>query len=218
LLDFGIAKLLTPGQDSTETTAPGEERLTPICASPEQTDGRTITEASDVYALGALLYEMLSGQKPHTFSTAHPSRAEVARVVREQEPPPPSAVAAEPRIGRLLRGSLDAIVMKALRKEPAMRYQAVADLAADIRRHRDRQPVLASGATAEHPAKAFPFPTFSGRAVVTSVVLLLLAGFCLPSGSVRNATAPRVHLRLPNAQRLGSSEEHRRPTFRQLRR
>jgi eukaryotic-like serine/threonine-protein kinase len=62
LLDFGIAKILTPRGDATELTAAGEERLTPICASPEQTDGRAVTEASDVYALGALLYEFCAGR------------------------------------------------------------------------------------------------------------------------------------------------------------
>jgi serine/threonine protein kinase len=104
LLDFGIAKLLSPGENSADVTASGETRLTPICASPEQTDGRPITEASDVYALGALLYELLSGQKPYRFSTAHPSREEITRVIREQEPVLPSAVASEPQTARLLRG------------------------------------------------------------------------------------------------------------------
>ncbi len=73
LLDFGIAKLLRPGANETELTAPSEQRLTPICASPEQTDGRAVTETSDVYALGALLYELLSGRQPHTFASGHPS-------------------------------------------------------------------------------------------------------------------------------------------------
>jgi serine/threonine protein kinase len=126
LLDFGIAKILTAAEDSTEITAAGEERLTPVCASPEQTDGRPVTEATDVYALGALLYEMLSGQKPHRFSTTNPSRDEVTRVIREQEPPPPSSVAADAQTARILRGGLDTIVLKALRKDPAMRYPTVA--------------------------------------------------------------------------------------------
>jgi serine/threonine protein kinase/tetratricopeptide (TPR) repeat protein len=167
LLDFGIAKLLTPGGDGAEMTATGQERLTPICASPEQTDGRAVTESSDVYALGALLYEMLSGQKPHKFSTANPSREEIARVVREQVPPPPSAVVPAGS-ARLLRGSLDAIVMKALRKNPAMRYPSVAALTADIRRHNDNQPVLAP-----------TFRRFSRRAVVAGVGLLFVGGFLL---------------------------------------
>jgi serine/threonine protein kinase/TolB-like protein len=175
LLDFGIAKLLGPGQEATEATAAGEERLTPICASPEQTDGRPITEATDVYALGALLYEMLSGQKPHQFSTPHPSREEVARVIGEQEPAPPSAVSSEPQRTRALRGSLDAIVMKALRKDPAARYQTVAEFATDVRRHQERQPVLASGAGAKSPMKRSPFSYVSGRAFMAGAAVLLLA-------------------------------------------
>ena len=172
LLDFGIAKILTSRDDSAEITAPGQERLTPICASPEQTDGRPVTQASDVYALGALLYEMLSGQKPHRFSTTNPSREEVARVIREEEPPPPSNAAADPQTARLLRGDLDTIVMKALRKDPALRYATVATFAADLRRHQQRQPMLASDAVTRNPARSFPY----SRAVAAGVALLVLAG------------------------------------------
>lgn len=194
LLDFGIAKLVTPGQDAAERTAAGEARLTPICASPEQTDGRAISETTDVYALGALLYEMLSGQKPHRFSSAHPSREEVARVVREQDPAPPSAVASEPGTASLLRGGLDAIVLKALRKDPARRYPTVAEFAADIRRHQGQDPVLASDAGTREPAKAFPFAYPGGRAVVAGVALLLLGGLLLAlwSRQGRDQTAPSL--------------------------
>ncbi len=143
LLDFGIAKLLTPGAEVAELTALSEQRLTPICASPEQTDGRPITEASDVYALGALLYELLGGQQPHHFPNGHPSREEIARVVREEVPAPPSRCATLPQVARRLRGDLDAIVLHALEKEPEARYARVMHLAAEVRRHLAGEPVLA---------------------------------------------------------------------------
>lgn len=142
LLDFGIAKLLAPGDDCLDLTAAGEQRLTPTCASPEQADGRSSTTATDVYALGALLYEMLSGHKPHRFQNSHPSRDEIARVIRDQEPPAPSSVG-PPEIVRHLRGDLDAIVLYALRKQPECRYAAAAEFAADVGRHLAHQPVLA---------------------------------------------------------------------------
>ncbi|HEX8680210.1 MAG TPA: serine/threonine-protein kinase, partial [Chthoniobacterales bacterium] len=154
LLDFGIAKLLGPGQESLELTAAGEERLTPHCASPEQTDGRRVTEASDVYALGALLYEMLSGQKPHKFSSAHPRREEIVRVIREEDPPLPSVAAGDVEAARRLRGDLDAIVQFAMRKEPEMRYRTVTAFAADVRRHLAHEPVLARRGTAGYRAKS----------------------------------------------------------------
>ena len=97
LLDFGIAKLLAKDEDAAQLTAEAQQHLTPICASPEQAKGDPITVATDIYSLGALLYEMLSDQKPHRFSTARPTREELALVVGEQVPPPPSAVASDAR-------------------------------------------------------------------------------------------------------------------------
>src|SRR5262249_41751069 len=141
LLDFGIAKLLAKDTDAAQSET--QQHLTPICASPEQAKGHPITVASDVYSLGALLYELLSDQKPHRFSTSHPTREELALVVGEQVPPSPSAVASDAQTARLLRGDLDAIVLLAMRKEPEVRYATVADLADDIRRHIARKPVVA---------------------------------------------------------------------------
>ena len=143
LLDFGIAKLLAKDEDGAQLTTEAQQHLTPICASPEQAKGDPITVATDIYSLGALLYEMLSDQKPHRFSTARPTREELALVIGVQVPPPPSAIASDAQTARLLRGDLDAIVLFAMRKEPEMRYATVVDFTADIRRHLARKPVVA---------------------------------------------------------------------------
>ena len=135
LLDFGIAKLIGAGVNPLELTATDAQRLTPISASPEQVRGELVTISSDIYALGALLYELLSGCRPHRFSTRNPSRAELVSVLCEQEPVLPSSVVVDLRTKRLLRGDLDAIILCALQKEPAGRYSSVADFANDLQRH-----------------------------------------------------------------------------------
>jgi len=155
LLDFGIAKLLASGDDTIELTLTAERRFTPVCASPEQARGEPVTTASDVYALGALLYEMLADQPPHRFSSSHPSSEELARVIGEQEPALPSLASSERETRRLLRGDLDNIVLLALRKEPARRYASVSDLAEDIRRHLEGRPVHARPHTASYLTRRF---------------------------------------------------------------
>jgi len=175
LLDFGIAKLLAKDEDAAQLTTEAQQHLTPICASPEQAKGYPITVATDIYSLGALLYEMLSDQKPHRFSTARPTREELALVVGEQVPPPPSAVASDAQTARLLRGDLDAIVLFAMRKEPGMRYATVADLAADIRRHLAREPVAARHPTLGYRAKCLVKRNGS-RLVASAAVVIVLAG------------------------------------------
>ena len=205
LLDFGIAKLVNPGQDCLEITAAGEERLTPNCASPEQTDGRAVTEASDVYALGALLYEMLSGQKPHKFSSTHPSREEIVRVIREEEPVPPSAATSNKEIARQLRGDLDAIVAFAMRKEPGMRYHTAADLAADVCRHLRNEPVLARRGTAGYRAKSFLVRHRTAVGALLAVLLLSAVAFAVwnrwpknnPQQTAAVAAAPKSIAVLP---------------------
>ena len=188
LLDFGIAKLLAKDEDAAQLTTEAQQHLTPICASPEQAKGDPITVASDIYSLGALLYEMLSDQKPHRFSTARPTREELALVVGEQVPPPPSAVASDAQTARLLRGDLDAIVLFAMRKEPEMRYATVADLADDIRRHLARQPVVARHPTLGYRAKCLVKRNGS-RLVASAAVVIVLAGvlFAFWARSQQNA-------------------------------
>ena len=193
LLDFGIAKLLAKDEDAAQLTTEAQQHLTPICASPEQAKGDPITVATDIYSLGALLYEMLSDQKPHRFSTARPTREELALVVGEQVPPPPSAVASDAQTARLLRGDLDAIVLFAMRKEPEMRYATVADLAADIRRHLARKPVVARHPTLGYRAKCLVKRNGS-RLVASAAVVIVLAGvlFAFWARSQQNAREAAV--------------------------
>src|SRR5205085_5150926 len=90
LLDFGIAKLVGAKTSPLEITAYGHERLTPVSASPEQVRGEPITVSSDIYALGVVLYQMLTGARPHRFESDTPSRDELLQVVCEQSPLLPS--------------------------------------------------------------------------------------------------------------------------------
>jgi len=141
LLDFGIAKLLRDDVDPLELTAPGQERFSPIAASPEQARGSAVTKSSDVYALGALLYEMLTESRPHRYPNRHPSRSELISVLFEQEPIPPSAAIKDHDRKLELEGELDAIVLKAMQKEPASRYPWVRALAEDVQRYLAHEPV-----------------------------------------------------------------------------
>ncbi|MEY2496990.1 MAG: eukaryotic-like serine/threonine-protein kinase [Verrucomicrobiota bacterium] len=148
LLDFGIAKLIGHEANPLELTALGQERLTPISASPEQAQGELVTKSSDIYSLGVLLYELLTGVRPHRFRNRNPSRAELITVLCEQEPTLPSALAHESQTRRVLRGNLDAVLLCALRKEPSKRYPSVTEFADDIRRHLAGDLVLARSAGA----------------------------------------------------------------------
>ena len=159
LLDFGIAKLLDDGGDGPAFTAPltGPDRrvMTPAYAAPEQVRGEPATTATDVYGLGALLYELLTGRRPCAPEVA--TRRAVEEAVLTETPCDPSATTAgggagpraaarstEPaRLRRRLRGDLDRIAMKALRKEPERRYDGPAALARDVERHLTGLPVEA---------------------------------------------------------------------------
>ena len=135
LVDFGIAKpLAADGGEAVTRTA--VRVLTPEYAAPEQVRGEAVTPASDIYALGAVLYELVSGKRVHRLESYSP--LEIAEVVCEREPVPPSRAApgGARGEGRRLRGDLDAIVLKALRKEPERRYPSVDALVEDLERYR----------------------------------------------------------------------------------
>ena len=144
LLDFGIAKLLDDGSslDSNPITLMGAQ-LTPDYASPEQVRGEHISTATDVYSLGAILYELLSGVRPHRFNTQ--SIRELERVICEVDPPPMSEAAPSRR--GALNGDLDAIAAMAMRKEPERRYPSVEKLITDLTRYLDGLPVAARQGT-----------------------------------------------------------------------
>jgi eukaryotic-like serine/threonine-protein kinase len=143
LLDFGIAKVLDPGVSSGATMTRGEFRMmTPDYASPEQARGLPISTASDIYSLGAVLYELLSVRRPHRFDSESPSPVDLERTICETEPEKPSGVAA-PQWKRQLTGDLDNIVLTAMRKEPQRRYASTAEFSEDIRRHMEGLPILA---------------------------------------------------------------------------
>jgi TolB-like protein/Tfp pilus assembly protein PilF len=138
LLDFGIARILMP-QPGGERTVTGMRLMTPEYASPEQWRGGPVKEASDIYSLGMILYRLLTGRGPYRVDSDLPH--ELGRAVCEQDPEPPSS-ASSPKQRRIAR-DLDAIVLKALRKEPERRYGTVEELSEDLRRHLESLPVTA---------------------------------------------------------------------------
>ncbi len=205
LLDFGIAKILEvePGGSQGESTQTLFRLLTPQYASPEQVKGEPITTASDVYSLGVVLYELLTGGSPYLKSNSAPHEA--ARAACEYEPLKPSTVVRSGRIlphansggnenvvapnklAKQLKGDLDNIVLKALRKEPQRRYVSVEQFATDIRRSLANLPIVARKDTARYRASKFISRHKPGVAAAIVVALILVAGLVITMREARIA-------------------------------
>jgi serine/threonine protein kinase/predicted negative regulator of RcsB-dependent stress response len=192
LLDFGIAKILQEGDGAQPpATMTGLRLMTPEYASPEQIRGEPVTTASDVYSLGVVLYELLTGSSPYRFTSRAPG--DVERAITEQEPTRPSTAAPESNRKsaianrRSLRGDLDNIILMALRKEPERRYQSVEQFSEDIRRHLELRPVLARKDTVRYRATKFIRRNKAIVAAAALVLLSLVSGMIATSWEARRA-------------------------------
>ncbi len=174
LLDFGIAKLLE-GEDvsATQLTLEAGRAFTPSFAAPEQITGESVTTATDVYALGALLYLLLAGR--HPFGKPGASPVDLLRAVVETAPDRMSDAAPDPRLRRELRGDLDTIVAKALKKRPEERYASVTALAEDLRRNLEEEPILARPDSVPYRARKFVRRHARSLAAAAAVALALAA-------------------------------------------
>jgi non-specific serine/threonine protein kinase/serine/threonine-protein kinase len=189
LVDFGIAKLLTSGADAAGEgdAAPAVTMLpvmTPDYASPEQVKGQTVTTASDVYSLGVLLYELLAGRRPYEVQAD--SLTAIVKAVCETEVVAPS-VAAQGRNRATLRGDLDTIVLKALRKEPERRYQTARELSEDLLRHLEGRPVTARADTVGYRAGKFVRRHRTAVAAGVLIAASLIAGIVTTTWQARLA-------------------------------
>lgn len=186
LLDFGVAKLLALGADAdaTETIS---SPLTPAHAAPEQLEGRTITTATDIYALGVLMYELLCGRRP--WADRDGLLAGVVERVTRGEPlaPSVSAAADAPVPAARLRGDLDAIVMRCLRRRPTDRYAGVEALRDDLQRRARHEPVLARRGARSYVLRRWVRRHRLGVMASAIVALALVAGLAATLWQARRA-------------------------------
>lgn len=206
LVDFGIAKLLDEaGSGPMLRTRTGMRMMTPEYASPEQVRGETVTTASDVYQLGMLLYELLARARP--YELRHRSLLEMERVVCEEEPPAPSRRVRElpgapdaARLRRRLRGDLDAVVLRTLRKEPEVRYGSVAPLLDDVDRYLKGLPVRAGGDGLLYRARKFVWRRRWPLSTAAALILLAVSYLAMAAAQSGRLARERDRARVEAAK------------------
>ncbi len=214
LLDFGIAKLAAANANQTlEKTLTRFQAMTPEYASPEQITGEVVTTASDIYSLGVVLYELLTGHRPFTFKTK--SQDEISRLITDSQPVKPSEVLQEREKGRKgerekvelssnvspspllpfspskLRGDLDNIILMAMRKEPERRYSSVEQFADDIQKFLNGLPVIAQEDTFSYRTGKFIKRNKAGVAAGIGIALSLIGGLAATARQARIARNQR---------------------------
>ncbi|MCU0239453.1 MAG: serine/threonine protein kinase, partial [Pyrinomonadaceae bacterium] len=202
LLDFGISKLLAENDAKEKTLLTELGAMTPEYASPEQIKGEKISTATDIYSLGVILYKMLTGKFPYNLEGK--INGEIFKTIAETEPIMPSENSEK---NPKLKGDLDNIILKSLRKEPERRYKTVEEFSADIWRHLDGLPVTARPATFSYRASKF-FQRNKLVVVATSLILLSLIGGTIASlWQARNARA--AQLQAENNFAIAKTEEEK---------
>ena len=182
LVDFGIAKLLD--QDRSDATATAMPFMTPDYASPEQVRGVGVTTATDIYSLGVVLYELLTGRRPYSLKSS--AVHEVAKAICDEDPRRPSTTQ------KRLHADLDNIVLMAMRKEPERRYASAEQFAEDIGRHLKGLPVRARPATFSYRTGKFIRRHKFGVTAATVIILTLLIGIIATVWQARVARAERA--------------------------
>lgn len=223
LLDFGIAKILSPENEYKTQTVTSLGMMTPAYASPEQIKGEIVSTASDIYSLGLILFELLTGAAAYEFPNKRPD--DIAKIICEIEPPRPSSVLSsrlqvpsskwkddsfenddketnnsgkttnsksKTQNLKSLRGDLDNIILKALRKEPARRYASVEQFANDIKKHLDGLPVIARADTLSYRCSKFVSRNIVPVVAGILIFLTLLGGIATTSWQARRAEQQRA--------------------------
>lgn len=195
LLDFGIAHLLDAENPEREPGRSTQRLMTPDYASPEQIQGNAITTATDVFALGVLLYELLTGCNP--FRTRRDTPFEITREICESQPPPIRETARSNRSlaapdARQWSGELDSILQKAMAKQPAGRYQSVADFSADIAAWQEGRPVSTRAGTWRYVVVKFAGRHKAGVALASVVLVALVAISITMAALARRARIERL--------------------------
>jgi len=192
VLDFGIATLLD--ERATDAGVTALHPVTLVCASPEQVLEERLTSAADIYALGLLLYDLLSGVNPQAAGT----RAEIVQRILSEDPPPPSKWA------HSVSRDLDAIALKALAKEPARRYASAQEMSADIDRFLHNRPVLARAPSRRYIAARFCARNKAATVIAAALLLAVLTGLAAFSWQARRAEQQRAiaQRRFDEARRL----------------